>query len=187
MPKTPPRVLIHSSNFRPLKRVDDVLRVFGGVVREVPAILLLIGDGPERPRIEALARELGLHDRVFFLGLQRDFLSALRHSEIFLLASTTEGFGLSALEALSCGIPVVGSRVGGVPEVVIDGQTGLLCPAGDVAAMTAAVLKLLKDPDLHRRMAQEARISVQTHWQKAPMISRYENYYHRVLSQPRRG
>lgn len=178
-----PRILIHSSNFRPLKRVDDVLRVFAGVQKELPAILLLVGDGPERPRIEALSRELGLTDRVFFLGLQRDFLAALRHSEVFLLPSTTEGFGLSALEALSCGIPVVGSRVGGIPEVVRDGHTGLLCPAGDVAAMTAAVLQLLTDPVRHEQMSQAARASVEAHWQKAPMISRYEDYYRRILSQ----
>ena len=181
-PQPVPRVLIHSSNFRPLKRVDDVLRVFAGVQQAMPAVLLLIGDGPERPRIEALTRELGLGDRVYFLGLQRDFLPALRHSEVFLLPSTTEGFGLSALEALSCGVPVVGSRVGGVPEVVSDGQTGLLCPAGDVAAMTASVLQLLTDHALYERMSLAARASVQAHWQKAPMISRYEDYYRRVLS-----
>ena len=182
----PPRVLIHSSNFRPLKRIDDVLRVFDEVQKVVPAILLLVGDGPERPRIEALTRELGLTESVYFLGLQRDFLLALRHSEVFLLASTTEGFGLSALEALSCGIPVVGSRVGGVPEVVRDGETGLLCAAGDIAAMTQSVLRLLQDRALHRRMARAARASVQTFWRKDPMVSLYEDYYYRILDQPAR-
>ena len=181
-----PRVLIHSSNFRPLKRIDDVLRVFCEVQKVVPAILLLVGDGPERPRIEALTRELGLTEAVYFLGLQRDFLPALRHSEVFLLASTTEGFGLSALEALSCGIPVVGSRVGGVPEVVRDGETGLLCAAGDIAAMTQAVLRLLQDRALYRRMSRAARASVQAFWRKDPMVSLYEDYYYRVLSQKAR-
>jgi glycosyltransferase involved in cell wall biosynthesis len=182
-----PRVLIHSSNFRPLKRIDDVLRVFCEVQKVVPAILLLVGDGPERPRIEALTRELELTESVYFLGLQRDFLTALRHSEVFLLASTTEGFGLSALEALSCGIPVVGSRVGGVPEVVRDGQTGLLCDAGDIAAMTRAVLRLLQDRALHRQMSRAARASVQAFWRKDPMVSLYEDFYHRVLGQKSRA
>jgi N-acetyl-alpha-D-glucosaminyl L-malate synthase BshA len=175
-------VLIHSSNFRPLKRIDDVLRVFAGVAKVVPAILLLVGDGPERARIEALTAELGLADSVHFLGLQRDFLRALQHSDLFLLCSTTEGFGLSALEALSCGVPVVGSRVGGVPEVVLDGETGFLCPAGDVEAMTAAVLRLLQDDALHRRFATAARARVQAQWQKDPAVSRYEAYYRRVLA-----
>jgi len=179
-----PRVLIHSSNFRPLKRLEDVVRVFAGVVKVLPAILLLVGDGPERPRIEALTRELGLGDLVHFLGLQRDFLTALQNSDLFLLCSTTEGFGLSALEALSCGVPVVGSRVGGVPEVVLEGETGFLCPAGDVAAMTAAVLRLLQDDELHHRMSKSARARVQAHWQKDPAVSRYEDYYRRVLARP---
>ena len=176
-----PRVLIHSSNFRPVKRLDDVLQVFSAVVREVPAILLLVGDGPERPRIEALTGELGLTDSVHFLGLQRDFLPALQHSDVFMLPSTSEGFGLSALEALSCGVPVVGSRVGGVPEVVLEGATGFLCPAGDVEAMTAAVLRLLRSPELHQRMVRAARASVELHWQKDPAVARYEDYYRRVL------
>lgn len=182
----PPRVLVHSSNFRPVKRLDDVLLVFAAVVKQVPAILLLIGDGPERPHIEALARQLGLTDSVHFLGLQRDFLAALQHSDVFLLPSTSEGFGLSALEALSCGVPVVGSRVGGVPEVVREGETGFLCPAGDVTAMTAAVLRLLHSPDLHQQMSRAARLSVETNWQRDPAVARYESYYRRVLAAARR-
>ncbi len=186
-PARAPRVLVHSSNFRPVKRIDDVLLIFAAVVKKVPAILLLVGDGPERPRIEALTHELGLTGSVFFLGLQREFLPALQHSDVFLLPSNTEGFGLSALEALSCGVPVVGSHVGGVPEVVREGETGFLCPVGDVEAMTAAVLQLLQSPGRHQRMAQAARRSVETYWQKDPAIGRYESYYRRVLNaQPRR-
>jgi N-acetyl-alpha-D-glucosaminyl L-malate synthase BshA len=180
-PEGGPRVLIHSSNFRPVKRIGDIVQVFAKVHEQLPAILLLVGDGPERPRIEALVRELGLADSVYFLGAQRDFLPALQHSDVFLLPSSSEGFGLSALEALSCGVPVVASRVGGLPEVVADGHTGILCPTEDIDAMTAAVLQLLHDPERRRQMGRAARASVEENWQKDPAVRRYEAYYRQVL------
>jgi len=180
-PRSGEPVLIHSSNFRPLKRVGDVVRIFAGVRRVLPARLLLVGDGPERPAIEALVQELGLKGAVSFLGLRIDFLSVLQKSDVFLLPSDTEGFGLAALEALSCGVPVVASRVGGVPEVVTDGETGLLCAVGDVAEMTAAVLRLLGDPALHARMSAAGRKSVEEHFRQEPMVARYEALYRRVL------
>jgi L-malate glycosyltransferase len=176
------KVLIHISSFRPLKRVEDTLRVLVGVRRVVPAVLLLVGDGPERPRIETLVQDLGLGGAVRLLGMQPQFLDLLQQADAFLLPSSTEGFGLAALEALSCGVPVVASRVGGVPEVIADGETGFLCEAGDVAAMTAAALRLVSDTTLRRRMSAAARQSVLRRWQQEPAITRYEEYYRRMLA-----
>src|SRR6185369_2762539 len=127
------RVLLHNSNFRPLKRVDLVVRVFAEVRRRIPdTVLLLVGDGPERSRVEALVRELGLADCVCLLGKQRAVADALRHADLFLLPSEQESFGLAALEAQSAGVPVIASRTGGLPELIADGETGVLCPVGDV-------------------------------------------------------
>lgn len=179
-----PRVLLHSSNFRPLKRIEDVVRIFAGVQQQLPSRLVLVGDGPERPRIEALVAELGLVDKVQFLGMQLDVVAALQQADVFLLPSSTEGFGLAALEALSCGVPVVASRVGGIPEVVDEGTTGFLCPPRDVAAMTAAVLRLLRDPALHQRMSQQARATVLKEWRQEPRVAQYEAYYRHILGRP---
>jgi N-acetyl-alpha-D-glucosaminyl L-malate synthase BshA len=176
-----PWVLIHSSNFRPLKRVGDVVRVFESVRRQVPARLVLIGDGPERSRVEALVRDLGLSAEVCFLGRQLEFAEVLRDADVFLLPSETESFGLAALEALSAGVPVVASDVGGLSEVVAEGETGFLCPLGDVQAMAERVLLLCRDPKLHARMSEAARAQVLARWQREPAVERYEAYYRRVL------
>ncbi len=175
-------VLIHVSNFRPLKRVEDAVRVLARVRETLPAELVLVGDGPERPRVEAIVRELGLEGAVRLLGLQADFREALQQADVFLLPSSSESFGVAALEAQSCGVPVVGSRVGGVPEVVSDGETGLLCEAGDVAGMAAAAVRLLSDAELRRGMAASARARVLARFQQEPMVTRYEEYYRRVLA-----
>jgi N-acetyl-alpha-D-glucosaminyl L-malate synthase BshA len=175
-------LLVHVSNFRPLKRVDDAVRVLAAVRRRLPAAALAcVGDGPERPRAEALARELGVADAVRFLGVQVDVLEVLQQADVFLLPSESEGFGLAALEALACAVPVVGARVGGLPEVVADGVTGLLAAAGDVEAMAAAVLRLLEDEALRRGMAAAARASVEAKWRRAPLLDRWEELYRRVL------
>jgi N-acetyl-alpha-D-glucosaminyl L-malate synthase BshA len=174
-------VLCHSSNFRKLKRIDHVVEIFARVAAEVPAQLLLLGDGPERPVTEAQVRELGLERRVRFCGMQQDVVEALQQSDLFLLPSDTEGFGLAALEALSCGVPVVASRVGGVPEVITEGVTGLLCAPGDVEGMAAAVLRLVRTPGLHREMARAARQDALRRWQQEPRIAAYEAYYRKIL------
>jgi N-acetyl-alpha-D-glucosaminyl L-malate synthase BshA len=179
-----PRVLIHNSNFRPLKRLEDIVQVFARVRSEVPAFLILIGDGPERSRIERMVRSMNLAKYVSFLGKQLNFLEVLQNSDVFLLPSETESFGLAALEALSCGIPVVGTRVGGMPEVVSEGEFGFLHPVGDVPSMAASVLRLLRDSALYDRMSKAARAKVEERWKQEPMISRYEDYYRRVLSAP---
>lgn len=180
--KTRELTLIHSSNFRPLKRVGDVVRVLAAVRKQAPANLILVGDGPEMAQTAALVQELGLTSCVRFAGMQLDVLRLLQQSDVFLLPSLTEGFGLAALEALSCGVPVVASRVGGVPEVISDGETGLLCESGDVEEMAAAVLRLQRDPALHHKMSRAARQSVLTNFQQAPMVSRYEAFYRRVIT-----
>jgi L-malate glycosyltransferase len=180
-----PAVLVHVSNFRPLKRVDDVVRIFAEVHRVRPAVLLLIGDGPERSRAEALTRQLGLHHRVVFVGKMVSFVELLQASDVFLMPSESESFGLAALEALSCGIPVVASDVGGIPEVVTEGEVGFLAPVGDVSKMAERVLQILADPDLGARLSRAARARALQHYGLQPAIDRYEAHYARVLAQPR--
>jgi L-malate glycosyltransferase len=177
-----PKVLIHNSNFRPLKRVEDVVRIFAGVREHLPCLLVLVGDGPERSRIEGMVHAMGLSEWVCFLGAQLHFLEVLENSDVFLLPSDTESFGLAALEAMSCGVPVVASRVGGLPEVVIDGEQGFLHRVGDIPGMVGSVRRLLEDPSLYQRMSTAARRWVEEKWKREPMVDRYEDYYRRVLS-----
>lgn len=179
-----PWTLCHSSNFRKLKRIDHVVEILARVAERVPAQLLLLGDGPERPAVEEQVRGLGLDAAVHFLGMQRDVVSALQRSDVFLLPSDTEGFGLAALEALSCGVPVVASAVGGVPEVIRDGATGLLCASGDVEGMAAAVLRLAADPALHRAMSTAAREDALLRFKQEPRFAAYEAYYRKILGAP---
>jgi N-acetyl-alpha-D-glucosaminyl L-malate synthase BshA len=176
-----PFILCHSSNFRPLKRIDHVIDILAHVNQHVCAQLVLLGDGPERPRIEALSEQRGLRHRVRFCGLLQDVAAVLRRSDVFLLPSETEGFGLAALEAQSCGVPVVASRVGGLPEVVRDGATGFLCEPDDVDGMAAAVLRLLQDPQLLARMSEAAREDALTRFREAPRVAAYEEYYRRLV------
>ncbi len=174
--------LIHVSNFRAVKRAPDVVEIFARVAREVSARLLMIGDGPERSACETRLRESGLADRARFLGMQERFADLLARTDVFLLPSETESFGLAALEAQSCGVPVVASRAGGIPEVVRDGETGILAPVGDTEAMAAAVLRLARDGDLRRAMGDAARARVLANFQEGPVVDRYEDWYRRVLA-----
>jgi L-malate glycosyltransferase len=169
------RVMVHNSNFRPLKRTADAVRVLSEVRHAgVPALLVFVGDGPDRSAAEMLARELGLADCVRFLGNQLNFVPVLQHADVFLLPSELESFGLAALEALSCGVPVVATNQGGVPEVISDGENGLLCAVGDVPAMADAVTRLMRDRDLHDRFARAARATAETRFAREPIIDRYE-------------
>ncbi|GMV39070.1 MAG: N-acetyl-alpha-D-glucosaminyl L-malate synthase BshA [Myxococcales bacterium] len=174
------RVLLHVSNFRPVKRVLDVVAVFAQVARARPCVLLLVGDGPDRAAAEARVRELGLADRVSFVGKQESFVAWMQQSDVFLLPSETESFGLAALEAMSCGVPVVGSHTGGLTEVVTP-DVGFLHPVGDVEAMAASVVRLLDDADLHERMGGAARRAAVARWRMGPMVDRYEEAYRRLL------
>jgi len=149
-------LVCHVSNFRPVKRVEDVVRTFARLVEQRPARLMMVGDGPDRPAAERLARELGLGDKVSFLGKLKNPLEALSIADLFLLPSESESFGLAALEAMACGVPVVASEAGGLPEVIRHGVSGMLAPVGDVDTMGDHAAFLL-DPAHHERFRNQAR------------------------------
>lgn len=177
-------VLIHVSNFRPVKRIRDVLAIFDRVRREIPARLLLIGDGPDRSLAERLARSGGYEDRTLFLGNVAAIETILPIARLFLLPSESESFGLAALEAMACGVPVIGTAAGGLPEVVEDGVTGYLRPVGDVEAMSEAALSLLHDPEKWAAFSRAARRrSVETFPTEA-IVARYRSLYEETLSGP---
>ncbi len=173
------KVLMHISNFRPVKRVTDVVRVFAEVRRRMPAVLVMVGDGPERPEAEAAGQRLGVAGDVRFLGKVNAVADLLRAADLFLLPSASESFGLSALEAMACGVPVVGTNVGGLPEVVTDGENGALLPLGDVEAMAARALALL-EPAAWRRARAAAVTRAQT-FASDRVVPMYEALYRRLL------
>lgn len=174
------RILCHISNFRKVKRVEDVIRIFKKVSDEIPAKLLLVGDGPERHKVESLCRELGTCSKTHMLGKLRTTSDVLSISNLFLLPSETESFGLAALEALTVGVPVVSSNTGGIPEVNKQGFSGYLSNVGDVDEMAANALKILKDEPTYQKFSQQAKKqSEQFHIDKILPI--YENLYHEVV------
>ncbi|HXJ19306.1 MAG TPA: N-acetyl-alpha-D-glucosaminyl L-malate synthase BshA [Polyangia bacterium] len=175
-------VLVHVSNFRPVKRVGDVLAVFEAIRAGRPARLRLVGNGPDRAALEAQVASRGLSADVEFLGERIDLPAVLRGADLFLLPSETESFGLVALEAMACGLPVVASAVGGLPEVIADGETGFLCPMGDVGAMAAAARRVLDDPSVRARLGAAARRRAETMFRMEPAVDRYVDIYRRVLS-----
>ncbi len=174
-------VLVHISNFRPVKRVMDVIRTFERVRKGVPARLVMVGDGPDRAEAETYCREHGLASEVRFTGKQLDVGSVLACADLFLLPSATESFGLAALEAMAYGVPVVAAAVGGVPEVIREGMDGFLCPMGDVDAMAAAALRILQEPGARARMGDNARKHALGDFAEDPVVDRYEAMYERVL------
>ncbi len=178
-------VLIHVSNFRPVKRIGDVVSIFAEVHHRAPCRLIMVGDGPERSPAERRLRELGLEARVAFLGKQEDFVELLAAADVFLLPSEQESFGLAALEALSCGVPVVASHIGGIPELVDPGETGFLAPMGEVSTMAAQVLSLVRDPARWQAFSRRARERVLERFQLAPAMDRYEALYRRLVSAQR--
>ncbi|MEX2540394.1 MAG: N-acetyl-alpha-D-glucosaminyl L-malate synthase BshA [Trueperaceae bacterium] len=175
------KLLIHVSNFRPVKRVGNVIRIFAGVARELPARLLMIGDGPDRPAALQLARDLGVSDRVAFLGSFPRVESLLALADLFLLPSRNESFGLAALEAMSSGVPVVGSSSGGLPEVVENGRSGCLREEDDVDGMIECAVALLRDPDLHERYRLAARERAVSEFSGELVVPRYLEAYRAAL------
>ena len=175
------RLLVHVSNLRPVKRISDVVQVFHRVSQELPSRLLLVGDGPELARAEQLARELGIRDRIHFVGTVALVEDILVHCDLFLLPSESESFGLAALEALACGVPVLASDVGGLPEVVDDGVTGFLRPMGDIEAMTRAALQLLRDNELRRQFGEAGRRVAAERFSVDSVVGRYRDLYRNVL------
>ncbi len=176
------RILVHLSNFRPVKRLPDVIEIFDRVQKAVPARLLLIGDGPERSTAEWRVRQKSLQDRVHFLGKQDRVEEKLAVADLMLLPSELETFGLAALEAMACEVPTVASRVGGLPEVIDHGVTGFLAPVGDVDAMSRHALELLSDESRLREMGRRARDVAQTRFSSASIIAQYEEFYETVVS-----
>jgi len=174
-------VLIHISNFRPVKRPVDVVEIFARVRAEIPAALLMVGDGPERGRAERRVRDMGLEGGVHFLGKQDGIEQWLGISDLLLLPSEMESFGLVALEAMACEVPVVASRVGGVPEVVADGEDGCLAEAGDIDGMAALALRILGSPGIRAEMGRRGREKARTRFGAAAAVAAYEAHYRRVL------
>ena len=175
-------LLLHVSNFRPVKRLDAVVDVFRRVRAQRRAKIVLVGDGPERGRVEALAREAGIAEHVEIQGEVDDVRPLLSVADAFLLPSAQESFGLAALEAMACGVPVIASRVGGLPEVITDGLTGFLRDPEDHAGMAAAVLDLLDDRSLGERIAHVARASVVDRFDEDRVVPMYEALYERLLT-----
>ncbi len=174
-------IVTHVSNFRKVKRVEDVVKTFAYLRHHgVKAKLLMLGDGPERIPLEALCRELGVCDDTRFLGKQDNVEEILSVTDLFLMPSGSETFGLAALEAMSCSVPVISSDVGGLPELNRDGVTGYVCALGDTDAMGAAAVKMLTDKTLHARMAQAARARAED-FEQEKVIAQYEAYYMKVL------
>ena len=175
-------ILIHLSNFRPVKRVVDVVKVFAQVVRELPAQLVLVGDGPDRSAAEWLAHDLHIHEKVHFLGKQDRVSELLPLADLMLLPSQLESFGLAALEAMACKVPTIATRVGGVPELIDHGVTGLLYSVGDVEGMAAGALELLKDRGRLEVMRDEARKAARTRFCATLVIPQYVKFYEQILN-----
>ena len=176
------KLVLHVSNFRAVKRVRDVVRIFARLARQVPSRLVFVGDGPDRPEAADEARSLGITDRVVFLGKQDSVAEIMACADLLLLPSSSESFGLVALEAMASGVPVIASRAGGLPEVVDDGETGFLAPVGDVEAMAEGAIHILRDDDTWRRFSAAARQSAVERYGVDRVIPQYERYYQQIVA-----
>jgi N-acetyl-alpha-D-glucosaminyl L-malate synthase BshA len=174
-------ILMHLSNFRPVKRVTDVIEIFAQVRAKLPAKLVLIGDGPERGAAEYLVRKKRLQKDVFFLGKQNSVYEKLSSADLFLLPSQLESFGLAALEAMACEVPVIASNVGGLPEVIESGVDGFLVEPGDVKTAAGHAIDILSRSDRGREMGQRARLNAKAKFCASDVIPQYERYYGQVL------
>lgn len=179
-------LVMHASNFRPVKRIDAVIDVFQRLRRHIRARLVLVGDGPDLGAARALIAANQLGDDVVVLGEQLDMVRLFSIADLFLLPSSQESFGLAALEAMACGVPVIASRVGGLPEVITDDVNGFLRAPDDHAGMADVAVKVLRDRDLRRRLADEATRHVRERFCEARVVPMYEEYYRRVLAGPAR-
>lgn len=175
------KIIMHISNFRPVKRIEDVISTFAIINEKVPSKLLMIGDGPLMSSAINLAERLKVSNHVMFLGKQSDVAGLLSIADIFLLPSESESFGLSALESMSCEVPVIATNAGGLPEVVEDGRTGFLANVGDVQTMAERGIKLLKDDYIRKEMGKASRQAAIDKFHQDKIISIYEEYYERIL------
>jgi L-malate glycosyltransferase len=176
------RLLIHVSNFRPVKRAEVVIDLFDRIRAEVPARLLLVGDGPDLPIAQRRARKLKMEHLVHAIGAQEEVVPLLSIADLFLLPSAQESFGLAALEAMACEVPVIASEVGGLPEVIQHGVTGFLHPLDDEDGMVASAVALLKDPARHEAVAQAACRRVREHFSVDRVVPMYESCYRKLLA-----
>ncbi|MBU1299780.1 MAG: N-acetyl-alpha-D-glucosaminyl L-malate synthase BshA [Bacteroidetes bacterium] len=176
------KILVHTSNFRPVKRVPDVIRIFKEVRNKIDSKLILIGDGPDRSACELLCRELDICNDVKFLGKQTDIVPLLSQSDIFLMPSQSESFGLSALEAMACEVPVISSSVGGLPELQVHGETGYIAEIGDIDRMARYCIDLLSNDTKRKRFSEAARNRAVNAFNEDKIVREYEKYYNKILN-----
>jgi len=176
------KVVIHVSNFRTVKRVQDVVKAFAKIQAALPAKLLLVGDGPEMTLICKLVRKLQIEDRVLFLGKQESLEELYSISDLMLLLSEKESFGLVALEAMACGVPCIGTNVGGIPEVIQDGQNGYICELGNIDEISSKGITLLTDQKLHKQFSRQAVETVHLKFKAEQIVEQYENLYFKLLN-----
>lgn len=177
------KLICHVSNFRPVKRVMDVLAVFERVTRVLPSRLVMVGDGPDRSMAEAFCRDHRLRDRVFFLGNVPNLEEIVGASDLFLLPSEAESFGMAALEAMASEVPVIATASGGLPEVVTDGENGYLLPVGDVDGMSARAIEILSNRELQDRLGRNGRDVAETKFNVHEVVPRYRAFYERVMAE----
>ena len=176
------KILVHTSNFRPVKRVPDTIKIFEKVQKEIPSKLILVGDGPDRSECERLSRQLDLCDKVKFLGKQDGLVEILSSSDIFLIPSQSESFGLAALEAMACGLPVISSSVGGLPELVRHNETGFIAEIGDVDRMAKYTLELLTNEKKYTLFSENSRKRAVNRFDSSKVVPLYEEYYEKILN-----
>lgn len=177
------KVLLHVSNFRPVKRPLDVIEIFYRVQQRVPSHLLLVGEGPEMPTVHRQVVKLGIQDRVHFLGKQNEVAQLISLADLLLLPSEKESFGLVALEAMACGVPTVGTKTGGVPELVKHGETGYLAEVGDINKMASYAIDILSNPSLHQQMAAKGLERAVKDFSGSTIMKQYEDLYKELLQQ----
>ncbi|KIQ21086.1 MULTISPECIES: N-acetyl-alpha-D-glucosaminyl L-malate synthase BshA [Flavobacterium] len=180
MAKENERIITHISNFRKVKRIPDIIKIFYNIQKVMPAKLMMVGDGPEKEKAEALCMELGIHDKVIFFGNSNEIDKILLLTDLFLLPSETESFGLAALEAMACGVPVISSNSGGLPEVNFDGYSGYLSNVGDVDEMAANAIKILKDDAVLNEFKANA-LEVAKKFDIKNILPKYEALYQRAI------
>ncbi len=180
------KVMVHVSNFRPVKRAGDVVHVFHRLRQEgLPVKLLFVGDGPDRDTTQRLARDLGVYSDIRFLGKQEPVEEILSIADVFVIPSGSETFGLAALEAMACSVPVVSSDIGGLPELNVEGETGFLCPLGDIDVFTERIRRILLDEELQSRMGAAARKRAEDVFDQDRIVPMYEAYYERIMDEVR--
>jgi N-acetyl-alpha-D-glucosaminyl L-malate synthase BshA len=175
------RIITHISNFRKVKRIPDIIAIFNKIQKEIPAKLMMVGEGPEKEKAEHLCRELGIQDKVIFFGNSNEIDTILCQTDLFLLPSKTESFGLVALEAMACGVPVISSNAGGLPEVNTDGFSGYLSEVGDVDGMAKNAMKILKDDAVLSEFKKNALITAQQ-FDIKKILPLYEDLYQRAIA-----